>query len=270
MNLVESKKVGDLLREWRGRRRLSQLDLAYDTEISPKHLSFLETGRAQPSREMLLRLAEQLEIPLRARNVLLTSAGFAPVFPERPLNDKSLESARKIVEVILSRHEPNPSLAVDRHWNLITANQAANLLLSDVDPALLTPPINVLRVSLHPQGMASQIINYDEWRERLLEHLRQQIELTADSGLLELFRELRSFPKPEKVKSQRKIDRHQDTNIAVPLQLNTKFGELSFLSTVTVFGTPIDIALAELTIESFFPADDFTNEVLNKISRNQN
>ena len=153
-NAVESKKVGDLLREWRGRRRLSQLDLALETEISSKHLSFLETGRARPSREMILRLAEQLAIPLRARNVLLTAGGFAAVFPERSLDDESLEAARKIVNLVLKGHEPNPSLALDRHWNLVSANKAVGFLLSEVDSSLLAPPVNVLRLSLHLKGLA--------------------------------------------------------------------------------------------------------------------
>ncbi|MBA3694295.1 MAG: helix-turn-helix domain-containing protein [Acidobacteria bacterium] len=264
-NAVESKKVGDLLREWRGRRRLSQLDLALETEISSKHLSFLETGRAQPSREMILRLASQLAIPLRARNVLLTAGGFAPVFSERPLNDSSLESARKIVELVLKGHEPNPSLALDRHWNLVAANKAVGFLLSEVDSSLLTPPVNVLRLSLHPKGLAPQIINYAEWREHLLERLRRQIEITADAGLLELFRELKSFPKPKNFKPQNRADRFSNSNIAVPIQLDTGRGELSFLSLTTVFGTPVDITLAELIIESFFPTDEFTAEVMNEI-----
>ncbi len=261
-NVVEPKKVGDLLREWRGRRRLSQLNLAYDAEISPKHLSFIETGRAQPSREMILRIAKQMKIPLRARNVLLTAGGFAPVFPERSLDNESLESVRRIVELVLKEHQPNPSLALDRYWNLVSANKAVNFLLTEVDSSLLAPPVNVLRVSLHPKGIAPQIINYEEWREHLLERLRRQIEITADAGLLELFRELKSYPKPKKLKPQNRSGKFSNSNIAVPLQIDTERGELSFLSMTTVFGTPVDITLAELIIESFFPIDEFTGEVM--------
>lgn len=267
MNLAEPKKVGELLREWRGRRHLSQLDLAYDAEISPKHLSFLETGRARPSRAMILRLAEQMAVPLRARNVLLTAGGFAPVFPERALDDESLDAARKILDVILKGHEPNPALAVDRHWNLLAANKSVDFLLSGVDASLLEPPINVLRASLHPRGLAPQIINYEQWREHLLERLHRQIEITADAGSLALFRELKSYPKPRKSRSQKSSTEFSKSNIAVPLRLRSAGGELSFLSTMTVFGTPVDITLAELSIESFFPADELTRKFISQISQ---
>ena len=171
MNFVESKKVGDLLREWRERRRLSQLDLALDAEISQRHLSFLEIGRSQPSREMILRLAEQLEIPLRERNVLLTAAGFAQVFPESRLDDESLTAARQAVDAILNGLEPNPSFAVDRHWTLVAANKAVNVLLAEVDSSLLEPPVNMLRLCLHPRALAARTINYAEWRKYILEYL---------------------------------------------------------------------------------------------------
>lgn len=266
MKTAESKKIGDLLREWRGRRKISQLDLAYDTEISPKHLSFIETGRAHPSREMLLRLAGQLEIPLRARNVLLTSAGYAPVFPEKSLDDKSFESVKKIVNLILEGHYPNPALALDRHWNLLFANDAVGSLLTEVDPLLLAPPVNILRLSLHPKGLAPQIINYDEWREHLLERLRRQIEVTADAKLLDLLRELENLPKP---KTPRKISENAfaKSDIAVALRLSTAAGELSFISATTVFGTPVEVTLAEMIIESFFPADDLTAQKLTEIAK---
>lgn len=263
--MAEIKKIGDLLREWRGRRKISQLDLAYDTEISPKHLSFIETGRAQPSREMILKLAEQLEIPLRARNVLLTSAGYAPTFPEKRLDDTSLEAAKKIVDLILEGHSPNPALALDRHWNMLSANKSVSFLLAGVDQSLLAPPVNVLRLSLHPRGLAPQIINYEEWREHLLERLRRQIEITADAKLLDLLRELRTLPKPPA--RNRKIERHHEkSEIAVALRLETAFGELSFISTTTVFGTPVEITLAEMIIESFFPANDSTARKLSEIA----
>lgn len=262
MKSVESQKVGELLREWRGRRRLSQLDLAYEAEISPKHLSFVETGRAQPSREMVLRLAEQLGIPLRERNVLLTAAGYAAVFPERQLGDASLAAARKAVDVILNGLQPNPSFAVDRHWNLIASNKSASVLLAEVDRSLLEPPVNILRLCLHPKGFTPQIVNYWEWRESVLGYLNRLIAVSADVHLMEMMRELKSYPHPKSTRSRLPVKEIDRSRFAIPLRLMTKDGELSFISTVTVFGTPIDVTLSELAIESFFPADEETAEIL--------
>ncbi len=264
MNLVEPKKVGDLLREWRERRRLSQLDLALDTEISQKHLSFLEIGRSQPSREMILRLAEQLEIPLRERNVLLTAAGFAQVFPERPLDDESLAAARRAVDLILNGLEPNPSFAVDRHWTLVAANKAVNVLLAEVDLSLLEPPVNMLRLCLHPKGFTPQVVNYSEWRKNVLEYLNRQVEITADAFLMELYQELKNYPQPESARSELSTKEIDYSRFAIPLRLLTEEGELSFISAVTTFGTPIYVTLSELAIESFFPADKKTAEILNR------
>lgn len=260
------KTVGDLLREWRGRRRLSQLDLALDAEISPRHLSFIETGRARPSREMVLRLAQQLAIPLRERNVLLTAAGFAPVFPQHSLDDAALSAAHQAVELILRGHEPNPALAVDRHWTLIAANQMVPLLLSAVDASLLKPPVNVLRLSLHPKGLAPQIINYAQWKAHLIERLESEIELTSDALTIELLRELKSYSQP----ATRRLDHANElaSRVAIPLRLATEAGELSLWSTTTVFGTAVEVTLAELTIESFFPADAKTSEILRVIREN--
>jgi len=264
MNTVESKKVGDLLRGWRERRRLSQLDLALNAEISQRHLSFLEIGRSQPSREMILRLAEQLEIPLRERNVLLTAAGFAQVFPERRLDDESLAAARKAVDAILNGLEPNPSFAVDRHWTLVAANKAVNVLLAEVDSTLLEPPVNMLRLCLHPKGFTPQVVNYSEWRRSILEYLNRQVENTADAFLMELLRELKSYPKPESARADLPTKEFDYSRFAIPLRLATKEGELSFISAVTIFGTPIDVTLSELAIESFFPADEKTAEILSR------
>lgn len=260
---MENKKVGQLLREWRERRRLSQLDLAHDADISQRHLSFLEIGRSQPSREMILRLAEQLEIPLRERNVLLASAGFASVFPERSFDDKSLPAARRAVDLILKGLEPNPSFAVDRHWMLVAANQAAiKILLVDVDPSLLKPPVNMLRLCLHPKGFTPQIMNYSEWRGSVLKYLERQVEATADAFLLKLLEELKGYPKPESARNARPTPEMANSGISIPLRLMKEQGELSFISTVTVFGTPIDVTLSELAIESFFPADQQTEDIL--------
>jgi transcriptional regulator with XRE-family HTH domain len=255
-----SRSVGDLLRDWRQRRRLSQLDLALEAEVSARHVSFLETGRAQPSREMLLRLADQLEIPLRDRNTLLVAAGFAPVFPERSLDDPALHAAREAIDLLLAGHEPYPAIAIDRHWTLVAANRALGPLLSGISPELLQPPVNVLRLSLHPDGLAPRIANLRQWRYHLLERLRHQVEITADPTLIDLLNELRRYP------AESGSSPHRPTldvaGIVVPLQLRTENGLLTFLSTTTIFGTPVDVTLSELAIESFFPANAETAEVL--------
>src|SRR5215211_7102926 len=195
--MTATRPVGDLLRDWRQRRRLSQLDLAMEADVSARHLSFLETGRARPSREMLLRLSEPLDIPLRERNELLLAGGFAPVFPERSLDAPALKAAREAVERVLKGHEPYPALAVDRHWSLLTANDAVTPLLVGVGKDLLRPPINVLRLSLHPKGLAPRIANYAQWREHVLERLRGQVDVSADAVLADLLEELRGYPAPE-------------------------------------------------------------------------
>jgi transcriptional regulator with XRE-family HTH domain len=262
MSTVQSQPVGTLLRTWRQRRRMSQLDLACEAEISSKHLSFLETGRSLPSRDMLLHLAEQLEIPLRERNILLIAAGYAPVFPERPLDDPALQAARKAVDLVLVGHEPYPALAIDRHWTLVASNNAIPPLLAGVDPALLQPPVNVLRLSLHPAGLAPRISNLAAWRAHLLARLRQQIDLSADPVLVELMRELCDYPAPRGARSHRPPTDRDDAGIVAPFQLVTEGGLLTFFSTTTIFGTPIDITLSELALESFFPADAVTASVM--------
>lgn len=257
--------VGQHLREWRQRRRMSQLELACEAEVSSRHLSFLETGRAKPSREMVLHLCERLTVPLRDRNTLLLAAGYAPVFPKRPLEDPALEGARNAVDLVLAGHEPYPALAIDRHWNLVTANKAIPPLLEGADPELLTPPINVLRLSLHPKGLASRIVNLREWREHLLTRLRQQIDLTADPVLIQLQQELAAYPQLIRITERGQVTAPKYGGIVVPLQLQTKVGLLSLFSTTTVFGTPIDVTLSELAIEAFFPADADTGERLGRL-----
>lgn len=264
MSNVQTQTVGNLLRDWRRRRRLSQLDLACEADISSRHLSFLETGRASPSREMVLRLAEQLEVPLRERNRLLVAAGYAPVFRERPLDDPTLSAARKVVDLVLKGHEPFPALAVDRQWTLVAQNRAVPPLLAGVDPSLLETPVNVLRLSLHPRGIAPRIVNLAEWRLHLLARLRRQVDASADPVLEELLNELSGYP----ISSGNKSNASADIDyawVAVPLQLATEDGILSFLSTTTVFGTPVDITLSELALESFFPADAATSDTLTRL-----
>lgn len=264
MNYVQTQPVGNLLRDWRRRRRLSQLDLACEADISARHLSFLETGRSLPSREMVLHLAEQLDIPLRERNALLIAAGYAPIFRERQLEDPTLQAARKVVDLVLAGHEPFPALAVDRHWTLVASNRAVPLLITGVEPTLLQTPVNVLRLSLHPGGLAPRIVNLEEWRQHLLTRLRRQVDATADPVLAELLNELSSYPvaggKVHKAPANTDY-----AGVAVPLQLATEGGILSFLSTTTVFGTPVDITLSELALESFFPADAITSDALTRL-----
>jgi transcriptional regulator with XRE-family HTH domain len=260
---LSSQPVGHLLREWRTRRRMSQLDLASEADISTRHLSFLETGRALPSREMLLHLAEQLAIPLRERNVLLVAAGYAPVFPERPLDDPALWAARKAIDQVLKGHEPYPALAIDRHWTLVAANRAIRPLLAGVAAALLQPPVNVLRVALHPEGLAPRIANLPEWRAQLLARLRRQIDLTADPILVMLLRELLAYP-GGRAGSGAPAGDHANADVVIPMKLVTDGGRLELLSTIMMFGTPVDITLSELALEFLFPANAETAAILQR------
>jgi transcriptional regulator with XRE-family HTH domain len=263
----ETRPVGDLIREWRQRRRMSQLELALGADISSRHLSFLETGRSVPSREMLLHLAERLEVPLRARNAMLLAAGYAPAFRERPLSDPALDTARQAVEQLLAAHEPFPALAVDRHWSMLAANRAATRLFTGISPALLQPPVNVLRLSLHPDGAAPRIANLAEWRGHVFARLAHQIEVTGDPGLAELLRELQAYPAPQPVEPP--APERSAYEVVVPLQLVTPVGTLSLISTTTVFGTPLDVTLSELALETFFPADAASAALLRGLAEAQ-
>jgi len=262
-----AKPIGGLLRTWRERRRLSQLELAGAADISARHMSFLETGRSVPSRAMLLRLAERLEIPLRERNALLLSAGYAPMYAERRLDDPALEQARKAVLLVIEGHRPYPALAVDRHWTLVASNSMLDVLLGGIAPRLLQPPVNVLRLGLHPEGVAPRVVNYTQWRAHTLTRLRQQIAATADPILIELLAELESYPLVSTPEREPKDDGVDYGGVVVPIRLRTDYGVLAFFGTTTVFGTPLDITLAELAIESFFPADPQTAETLARVAR---
>jgi transcriptional regulator with XRE-family HTH domain len=259
-----ARPVGDLLREWRQRRRLSQLELACDAEISTRHLSFVETGRAQPSREMILHLSAQLSIPMRERNILLVAAGFAPMFPERPLEDPAFQSARKAIDLVLESQKPFPAFAIDRHWTLVASNGALPEIYAGVAAHLLRPPMNALRLSLHPDGLAPRIANLVEWREHLLARLRHQIDLTADPVLIDLLRETSQYPAPlAKTAVTRQTGGSPGPDaIAIPLRIETSFGLLSLFSTTTIFGTPVDVTLSELALECFYPADTQTAELV--------
>lgn len=258
MTSTEHPPAGGILRQWRQRRGLSQLDLASEAGVSQRHLSFLETGRSAPSRDMVLRLAEQLDVPLRERNALLAAAGFAPVYRERDLDDPALTPALSAVRLILAGHAPHPAIAIDRHWTLIEANDAALSMMGGGDPKLLTPPVNVLRLSLHPDGLASRIVNFGEWRAHVLQRLAREIDSSADPALAALADELKGYPMPPGARIQRPPAKDRFGGIAIPLEYRTDAGVLSFISTTTVFGSPIDISLEELAIESFFPADPET------------
>ena len=260
MSTLTAPTIGERLRDWRQKRRLSQLDLALDAEISTRHLSFLETGRATPSREMVLRLAERLEVPLRERNALLLAAGYAPVFPERTYEDPGLAAARAAVETVLRAHMPFPALAIDRRWILLASNAALSPLLAGVSPELLEGPVNVLRVSLHPRGVAPRIANLAEWRGHVLSRLRRQMAESGDAELADLIRELSAYPGGEA------HPRAGEGVIAAPLRLRAPEGELSFLSATMTFGSPLDVLVSELAIETFLPADAATARVLQSIS----
>lgn len=255
-----SPPFGDHLRHWRQRRRLSQLELAHEADISTRHLSFVETGRSLPSREMVLRLSARLDIPLRERNALLVAAGYAPMYRERPLGDPALAAARQAVELLLTSHEPYPALALDRHWNLIAANRMLAPLMAGADASLLQAPVNVLRLSLHPLGIASNIVNLAQWRGHLFERLRQQIGATGDPLLAALLAELMTYPVPDAAAGS--PPEGEPAGIVVPFKFRTAIGVLSFISTTTIFGSPVDVTLQELALETFFPADDFTRQAL--------
>ena len=251
---------GPLLRQWRQRRRVSQLDLALAADVSARHVSFLETGRSRPSREMVLRLAERLDVPLRDRNPLLLAAGFAPSYPQRAFEDPALAPVREAVAAILAGYEPYPALAVDRGWNLVAANAGIAALTAPAAPALLAPPVNVLRLSLHPDGMAPRILNLAQWRQHVLGRLAREAAASADGGLAELHRELARYPGGTGAAGPETGGPEQA--VAVPLRMLVDGRELSFLSTVTTFGTALDITAAELSIEAFLPANAATAAAL--------
>lgn len=274
---------GTLLRRWRGHRGLSQMALSLDAGVSTRHLSWLEAGKAQPSRAMVLRLAVRLDLPLRERNALLVAAGYAPLYAERPLADPALAPARAALQRLLDALEPSPALVVDRHWHLVAHNRLVPLLLARAAPALATPPVNVLRLSLHPQGLAPMIENLPAWRDYVLYRLARQVAATDDPTLAQLHAELKALPPPEGCAGwPAQGDESQEgekgaegdegqppelatPDLAVPLALNTPQGTLRFLTTLTVFGAPRDVTLSELAVETLLPADEATAGALREI-----
>jgi transcriptional regulator with XRE-family HTH domain len=254
------RPVGELLRGWRERRRLSQLDLANQVEVSTRHVSFVETGRSKPSREMVLRLAEHLDVPLRDRNQLLLAGGYAPIYTETSLHSPAMLAIRSALRRLLKGHEPYPALVVDRWWNLVEANAGIALFTEDVAPQLLTAPINVLRLTLHPDGLAPRIINLAEIRANILTSLQRQITSTADPDLQDLYDELRGYS------GTSSPDHPGAAEVVVPMKLRHGRHELSLLTTIATFGTPLDVTVSELMIEQFFPADDATAAILQELS----
>lgn len=256
-DVAERPRVGALLRDWRRRRRMSQLDLALEAGVSARHLSFVETGRSRPSPELLLHLADELEVPLRDRNGLLLAAGYAPAFEQRALDDPEMQPVHDAMQLVLDGHDPYPAIVVDRTWNLLAANHGVAVLTQGADPQLLAAPSNAMRLALHPRGLAPRIRNLAEWRGHLLERLRRQVALSGDAELEALLAEVAAYPAPDGP------DPEAEPAIAVPLRIAGPGGEeLRFISTVTTFGTAVEITAAELSIESFFPADAATARAL--------
>jgi transcriptional regulator with XRE-family HTH domain len=253
---AQARSLGDHLRDWRRLRRMSQLDLALEAEISARHLSFIETGRSKPSREMVLHLAESLETPPRQANAMLIAAGYAPVYSEHELSDPALDEARQMIDLMLASQSPFPAFAVDRNWDIIASNSALPELYDGVSPVLMAGPVNAMRLSLHPEGLAPRIVNFAEWREHLISRLRRQVAMTADQGVAALLEEVTAYPMPKG--SARPTPTVDDSAVAVPFRIATSLGVLSFLSTTTVFGTPLDVTLSELALELFFAADAAT------------
>jgi transcriptional regulator with XRE-family HTH domain len=256
--VADRPRIGALLRDWRTRRRMSQQDLALEAGVSARHVSFVETGRSRPSAEMVIQLAEHLDVPLRDRNALLLAAGFAPAYAQRDLDEPEMGPVRDAIDRVLRGHEPYPAIVVDRHWGLVSANRAVPLLIAGAAGHLLEPPVNVLRLSLHPEGMAPRIVNLGEWRAHLLDRLGRQAVVSGDPALFALHDELAGYPGGEPGHAP---DLEAGA-IAVPLRLRAGEDELAFISTATTFGTATDVTVSELAIESFFPADDATARAL--------
>jgi transcriptional regulator with XRE-family HTH domain len=253
---LDAPGVGAILRDWRQRRRLSQLDLALEAGISTRHLSFVETGRSKPSADMVLHLAEQLEVPLRDRNALLLAAGYAPRYGSRSLDDPDMAHIRDALGRVLDGHEPFPALAVDRYWNLVASNAALGVLLDGVADELLEPPANALRIALHPEGMPPRVLNFAAWRNHLLLRLERAVAMTGDPQLAELQAEVLGYPGPPAPSEHPSPG--ADVMFGLKLAAPGDGRQLSFFSTITTFGTPLDITVSEIAIEAFFPADDET------------
>jgi transcriptional regulator with XRE-family HTH domain len=259
---TSGRSLGELLREWRHRRRMSQLDLACHADIPVRQLSLLETGQSTPDQQILLHLAACLDVPLRDRNALLSAAGFAPVFPKRSFHDPAFDPVRRNVERVLAAHDPNPALAMDRRWTMLAANRGVAHLFAGAEPMLLRPPVNVLRLLLHPAGLGSRIVNAAQWRAQMIARLRRQIQTHGDVVLKDLLEELLDYPNPHRHRSATPADEAEA--LAIPFRLATIDGVLSFFCTTTTFAAPVDTSVSELAIEAFLPADTETAEILRR------
>ena len=258
--------VGELLRDWRLRRRRSQMDLALDVGVSTRHLSFVETGRSRPSPELVLALASNLDVPLRERNTLLLAAGYAPRFTQRPLDDPAMGHVRASIQRMLDAHDPYPGAVIDRQWNVAMVNRAGSMLADGIPDAILGPPLNVYRLCLHPDGLARRTTNFVDWASYLLEQLRRSIALSGDPALAALLDEVSAYPTVQQVLPLIGTARGDDPPLLVPLRLATPLGELSLFTTLTTFGTPLDVTIDELAIELFFPADERSDEMLRELA----
>jgi transcriptional regulator with XRE-family HTH domain len=256
--VLERPRIGEMLRDWRLRRHLSQLDLALEAEVSARHLSFIETGRAKPSAEMVIKLCDQLEVPLRERNTLLLAAGFAPAYGQHDLAEPEMGPVREAIDRVLAGHEPYPAMVVDRHWGMVAANAAMPGLIAGAAEHLLEPPVNVLRLSLHPEGVAPRIVNLAEWRAHILDTLGRRAVVTGDPALFALHEELAAYPGGE----GGHVPDLEASEIAVPLRLRVGDAELALISTITRFGTAVDVTVSELAIEAFYPGDAATAQFL--------
>ncbi|MBN0044469.1 helix-turn-helix transcriptional regulator [Streptomyces actuosus] len=255
--------VGPLLRAWRERRRVSQLELALRADSSARHISFVETGRSRPSEEMVLRLAEHLQVPVRERNALLLAAGYAPRYPETPLDDPALGAVRAGLERLIGGYEPYPALVVDAFYDVRVANRGIGMLLEGIPEPLLAPPLNAMRLTLHPQGMAPRIRNLRAWRGHLLEQMERQIALHRSPRLRALYEEVGAYPVPEDAPEAGAAGGGPPSpHFALPLLIEHRGRVLSFVSSIATFNTPMDVTVAELAVETFLPADAATAEYL--------
>jgi len=250
---------GDVLRDWRKRRRLTQMELAFRANVSARHLGFVEVGRAAPGRALVMRLSVELDLPLRERNAWLILAGFAPVYTDYPYEHPQFDVVREAIEMTLNAHRPFPAFALDRGYNVVASNAALPELFDGVSPSLLTPPINTMRLSLHPRGLAPRITNFPEWSEHLVEQIRRDLDVSGDRRLVALLEEIDGYGLP---KPRRKAGRAPAPSVVLPVRIRTALGELAFFSTMTVFGTPTDVTLAEVAIEALFPADAATRAIV--------
>ncbi|MFJ8310399.1 MULTISPECIES: helix-turn-helix domain-containing protein [unclassified Streptomyces] len=258
--------VGPMLRGWREQRRISQLELALRADSSARHISFIETGRSRPSEDMVLRLAEHLEVPVRERNALLLAAGYAPHYAQTPLDDPSMSSLREGMERLLQAYDPYPALMVDATYTVLAANRGIEMLLEGVAGHLLAPPVNAMRLTLHPEGLAPRIRNLPQWRGHLLEQMERQIALLRSDSLRELYEEVAAHPVPAAGREEPgEAGNHPVFPFALPLRIEVGGTVLSFISTIATFNTPMDVTVSELAIETFLPADPETAKYLQSL-----